>query len=393
MKTLQLFVKALEKLLFARFKIVLKSHSVSLRIDYRTVLRFAFLIVGWADVVFSTRFIFDSAMRTVSFLFSFPNPTFVLRVVQASLGIAVILATFPGAWFLCLATAWGLKRNRAWARRTGVAACLCLLPSFPWLTAVGIVGLVAILSLQQPETAPDPVRSVSGAAPDNYWILKRESFAQAVLAFLLMNALIVAVPRSGWANFGTVAERKWELSAFVLLLFNVTIHEMGHAFIAMLLSHRVNVVCIGPCIFSKGSDGYRVQFQLKRLLAFGGYMGSVPVHSDRLRIRQIAILAAGPVASLLGGACLVAARFSTIASEKGYMLFFSWGAVLALFCFIVSIMPVGYSDGNMLAHLILKTPPGELLLEHLRLAQNQTQTSSTVPNAELQQAAAGAQEA
>lgn len=206
---------------------------------------------------------------------------------------AVILATFPGVWFLCLATAWGLKRNRAWARRTGVAACLCLLPVFPWFTALGVVGLVAILSLRQGKTLPALVPSVSGAVPDNYWILKSESFAQVVFAFLLMNVVIVAVPRSGWASFGSVREWPWFLSAVVLFLFNVTVHEIGHASVALLLSHRVHAICIGPCTFSKGSDGYGVQLQPKRLLAFGGYMGSVPIHCRHLRLRQIAIVAAG----------------------------------------------------------------------------------------------------
>ena len=75
-------------------------------------------------------------------------------------------------------------------------------------------------------------------------------------------------------------------------------------------------------------------------------------------------------------------------SETGYVLFFSWGAIVALFCFVVSIMPIGYSDGNMLVHLILKTRAGDLLLDHLRLAQNQEQPS-TVTDQDLREATAG----
>jgi len=182
---------------------------------------------------------------------------------------------------------------------------------------------------------------------------------------------------------------EWFLSSVVLFLLNVAVHEMGHASTALLLAHRVNAICIGPCTFSKGSDGYSVHFQPKKLLSFGGYIGSVPIHCNRLRLRQIAIVAAGPIASLVAAACFIAARFSVLATEKGYTLFFSWGAVLALFCFLVSIIPVGYSDGNMLLHLILKTSPGELLLNHLRIAQ--LEASSTLGEPKFGEASAGTQ--
>jgi hypothetical protein len=348
--------------------------------DYKTILRFAFMIVGWGDVFLSSRFAFDSTTRTMNFLFSFFSPTFFIGIVEAVIAICVVLATFPGAWFLCLATAWGLKRNRAWARRTGIAASVCILPSFPWLTAVGVAGLVAVLSLKEAEPANAQVASASGELPDNYWILKRESFAQVAVGFLVMIALIVFVPHSGWADFGPVPEWKWFLSSVVLFLFNVLIHEMGHLATAVLLAHRITVVNIGPWTFSRGSDRDKVQFDPKKLLSFGGYMGSVPVHCDQLRLRQIAVIVAGPIASLLGGAFLVATRFSTMAMEKGYALFFSWGAVVSLFCFISSIMPVGYSDGNMLMHLIFRTRAGELLLDHLRIAQKQIIQGAPVPS-------------
>jgi hypothetical protein len=157
-----------KNLLLARSEMVLNSQPMVLRPDYRTVLRFAFLIVGWADVAFSARFVFDSTTRTMNFLFSSFPTTFFLGVIEGCLAIVVILATFPGVWFLCLATAWGLKRNRSWARRTGIAASLCLLPTFPWLTALGVVGLIAILSLERPISAPQPVQNASGALRDDY---------------------------------------------------------------------------------------------------------------------------------------------------------------------------------------------------------------------------------
>lgn len=199
------------------------------------------------------------------------------------------------------------------------------MPTFPWLTVLGVAGLIAILSLEPPLPAPVLGDTVPGKIADDlddYWILKRESFAQVVLAFLLMNVLIVGVPRSGWANFGSVPEWKWLLSSVLLFLFNVGAHEMGHVGTAALLARCINIVNIGPGTFSKESDEHSVKCELKKLLAFGGYMGSVPIHCRQLRVRQIAIIAAGPIASLLGGACLVAARFSRMVSETGYVLFF-----------------------------------------------------------------------
>lgn len=81
-------------------------------------------------------------------------------------------------------------------------------------------------------------------------------------------------------------------------------------------------------------------------------------------------------------------RLSLPRSDQGYLLFFSWGGVLAFYFFVVSILHMGYSDGNMLLHLILKTSPGELLLEHLRLAHNQVRPNPASAEPELEEAGA-----
>jgi hypothetical protein len=40
-------------------------------------------------------------------------------------------------FLFCLIAGWGMMQQRRWSRAAGIAACVGLLPIFPWLTATG----------------------------------------------------------------------------------------------------------------------------------------------------------------------------------------------------------------------------------------------------------------
>ena len=67
------------------------------------------------------------------------------RRAQAKLMLAAMLGLLVVGG-LCQITAWGLKRKRAWARGTGLAACTGLLFGFPGLTVLGVLGFYFVLS-------------------------------------------------------------------------------------------------------------------------------------------------------------------------------------------------------------------------------------------------------
>ena len=378
---------------------MLKSRTVRHLPDYKSVLRWIFLILGWSAVV-RNQFFMESAVRCVNLIALLSPSNFLLKLFQTIAMIVVILAAFPGTWFLCLATAWGLKRDRAWSRWTGACACLTLLPGFPWLTVVGAIGSAVML------VVPPPLGAVANSGQlgpargtKDYWTSKRDSFAQAAIYFLSMIALIVAMSRNGWiarhlvSHYSLIPDSliprwEWSLCALALLFANTTVHELGHATTAWALSHRVNVICIGPFTFSKGPYGYRFQFQWKRLVDSGGYMGSVPHHSRHLRLKQVAIVAAGPAASLLSGLLMLALLFSLPGTQwQSYSPIIAWSSVLGFYSAFVSLLPVGYSDGSMLFHLVVKSHPGELLLDHLVLAQIDEQANVSFGGADFERQA------
>jgi len=137
---------------------------------------------------------------------------------------------------LFLITAWGLGKGSRWARWTGLAACLCLLPGLPWFTLLGTVGAVLIFTI--------PIKASLQAMPpappeavNDYWTAARNSKAQKILLFLSETLLILGL-RAGIRLAHRIRLPEWKLDwiwwpwAFALALGNTAIHELGHAFMA-----------------------------------------------------------------------------------------------------------------------------------------------------------------
>ena len=95
-------------------------------------------------------------------------------LAQAKVILAVMIAMLL-VGTLCQATAWGLRRNKSWARGTGTAACIGLLFGFPWFSLLGAIGLFSLFSLPEVKetTTSDPTL-----------LRPRESFAGWIVGFL-----------------------------------------------------------------------------------------------------------------------------------------------------------------------------------------------------------------
>src|SRR5262249_41373029 len=89
---------------------------------------------------------------------------------------------------LCLLTAWALKRERGWARWTGIASSLGLLPLFPWMTVPGFFTLV-FLAVDPPESRA-VVRDKSRLRPEEtggQWIIGTLTGALFMAGYVLLS--------------------------------------------------------------------------------------------------------------------------------------------------------------------------------------------------------------
>lgn len=257
---------------------------------------------------------------------------------------------------LCQAAAWGLKRQRSWARGAGIAACLGLLPGFPWLTLLGAVGLIAVVSL------PRDDRTVK---EDNSRLRHRETFLDWIVGVITGVLLIVGIGfLFRYAHSLGLPSTQTRAGFWVLLtageLLVVTVHEFGHALAAWAVHFRFKVINIGPLTVWKDAVGHRhSRFDWKRLFCGGGYMGAVPTSDQGLRFNQILVIFAGPFISLNAGLMLFL-LFLNLPGTAAEQYWVPVGMLAVLFAvdFIRNLVPIGYTDGTLLLHLTLWTAKG-----------------------------------
>ncbi len=268
---------------------------------------------------------------------------------------------------LCLAAGWAFKRSTRWSRPAGILASVVLMAGFPWLTMAGVTALWALMT---GPSAPGPNGSPHAARGcRDYWTAKRQSFAQPVISSLL---LAVGFGFADW--LGIYAKKaglpaippgsEWWGLMFASFLAQTALHELGHAAAAWALDLRIKVISIGPFLAARNRRGVHFRFEWKRLLACGGYTGAVPRSDEGLRGKQIAAVAAGPAASLITGLILLAAFFEAVSLHRqGPWRILAFNAMLGIYYGVANLLPIGYSDGTMLFHLVLGTGRGRQLQE------------------------------
>lgn len=258
---------------------------------------------------------------------------------------------------LCQVTAWGLKRNRSWARWTGIAACAGLLAGIPWLTLVGVVGIVLLLSV------PAPLAVVT---VDKSRLRRRESVLDWIVGsatgVLLLAGMVLLFKVAHGLGLPKIRMGRefWPILVGGELLV-VTLHEFGHAIAAWAVHFRFKVINIGPVTVWKDALGARHwKFEWARLCCGGGYTGAVPTSDKGLRMNQILVVFAGPFVSLNAGLAL----FLLFLKIPGTVWEGSW-PIIGMFAvmfgvdFVRNLIPLGYTDGTLLLHLILWTAKGK----------------------------------
>jgi tetratricopeptide (TPR) repeat protein len=299
----------------------------------------------------------------------FPRNAAALGVFLTAAHVYIGLTTL-----LCLATAIGLKRNKSWARWVGAAASSLLLLGFPLLTVAGSVGLYALFAKPR---HPDPQSQLAPRPPVKTfddWASALDSKAQPIiagiamifgfqgLALLTLYAQHAGMPawNPGWT---------WWIYLFLFLLVQTVLHEFGHAVTAWTLYYRVRLVAIGPLIVWNDGYGYQCRLEWKRFFDSDGYMGAAPASEDNLLFNQIAIVAGGPLFTMLSGGLLLL-LFLCLPGTRGQWAWWivAFNAVLGLCHAAMNLVPAGLPDGAMLYHLILDTPTGRHLLNRAKVS-------------------------
>jgi tetratricopeptide (TPR) repeat protein len=290
--------------------------------------------------------------------------------LQSRYHAAADLLTFGSAVF-CLLTARGLRLSRNWARWTGMVASMLLLPLFPLLTAAGAAG-VWYLAINWPAIAPKKTDGKPAPITNDYWTAKRKSLAQKILAGVVGTVALISMGLvAAYARIRGM--HSWNPGIFCLpflLLIDITVHELGHVAVAWALHNRLRTINIGPFTFRDLGHGYQFHFDWRRMFAWSGFVSSASLTGDDLRLKLIAEVAGGPAAAVLG-ALTMAAAFLLLPGTPLQALWWIPGYLFVLFVndAIINLLPVGYSDGSMLLHLILWTGPGRLLISRSVVAQ------------------------
>jgi len=213
----------------------------------------------------------------------------------------------------------------------------------------------------------------------DYWLSKSQSRIQPVLFGSLSIAGLFSLSYCQvWARrAGMPAMPRGLVFWFwlpVSLLLNITIHELGHAIVAWSQYYRVRVIVMGPITFWRDSSGLHSRFDWRRLFYSDGFTGSIATRQDNARGKHVAVIAAGPVVSLLGGfvfACI--AVLAKGSSWQAWWWVFAVNAMMGFVITIVNLIPVGCSDGSMLLHLIRWNVPGRLLIAQQLAASDEEQ--------------------
>ena len=231
------------------------------------------------------------------------------------------------------------------------------------MTILGILGIAAFIRRDStalpavPQKPPRIAGDGTSAVMDLFaWIIAIAGY------FLLENVwmhwwksrdLPVVSGTVFWALF---------LLAFVV---NTVTHELGHAGVGVALGMKLRAFIVGPLQLRVLDGRWKLQFVPSRLFSAGGAAALVPSDPDEPQWRQIAMIAAGPAASLLTG--LLAAALAILAEGtpwERYWQFFSLLSIFGIVSFAVNLLPVRpdalYSDGARIYQLVSGGPWADL---------------------------------
>ncbi len=183
------------------------------------------------------------------------------------------------------------------------------------------------------ELPPEPERT--GRSPAAWRRRLSRLFSPAlVFGLILVAVLALALHEGFYTSRGAFASSLFAFGVAVLLA--VAVHEAGHWLMSRRFGFRTITVSIGPFRFRPTRAGWT--WESTERLTLGGALVCLPGDDGaQLRQRWAAIVAAGPIASIVvGGAMLAAMHLSGYGFASPSMLHF--GGTSALAAFVLAVL-------------------------------------------------------
>jgi hypothetical protein len=322
--------------------------------------------------------VFHAPLATVPMFHGFPAAAVI--VIAGTIGYGTLALIFSVTW-------WTLGNGNSSARAWAISASIAVLPFFLFgglaivSSGLGILGLVVFRRRQT-------VAEISRRSSAQRFAGDGTNGALDWLATFLMygGVLLGGSIWSHWAEkHGLPADRNFVMSTLMVeasALLATGLHEAGHALTALALKMKVRQFLCGPFEWRRRGHNWNFRFHPAGLLSFPGAVGVAPVNLKDLRVRRIAICAAGPLVSLLLGLLTAFAAFTAKgqAWEAGWH-FLAYLSTFSLLGFIVNLIPIQpegqYSDGARIYQMVAGTPGAKLELAYAMISS--TMVSSLRP--------------
>jgi tetratricopeptide (TPR) repeat protein len=275
---------------------------------------------------------------------------------------------------LCLATFWGMGRQKRWVRWTGLAVSLFNLAIFPPLGLTGLVVMRRFGRYNVPEESDLDVLS-----------------EETPLVRTSRTVLIIVLLAAGYFWLDSFADRLgikgarfgWQTALLIMCgqVIVSLVHDLSHTLTALALRFSFPVVRLGPWVWARSRQrGLEIHIQANRLFSHDSYLSGIPGSSGHLRWDLSIVAAAGPVVSLLSSLSLFLAMLHTpdtpLANEGRFL-----GVLALLFGldFSINMLPFGFSDARVLVDLIIYNRRGRNMVLQMRQAANDAMLESAQP--------------
>jgi len=286
-------------------------------------------------------------------------------------------ALFTAFSFVFAAAWWGVFKEKSSAWVWGIAASMiniavALAPvvvpphsiwnGFLLILALGVAGLIAFSRRPEPmNAASQEHRAVPGDGTSK--LLNN--------AVQFISLLVMVGGYSWWLSWLNVkgiplAHQSWypTLVAVIIGLALVTLHEMGHAAIGLVLGMKLRAFVVGPFQWRIQDGRWHFQFRPKEILVPGGATGIVPTVTNFPRWAHLSMIAAGPFANALTGAVALWAAMSAEPSSPiqagGFLALFGvWSLAMCALNLIPFRTNINYSDGAQIYQLLSNGPWGD----------------------------------
>ena len=244
-----------------------------------------------------------------------------------------------------LTAAWALSTKRSWARRAGLLASFANLPLVPIWTPVGIYGLAVLLPRRSAEllseAAEDRARSKRQRGTPRRF--SHQVFAVAVGAVTLP-ILVLMLRDTDRDPAGWLGVLPGILGGLVI---TVLAHELGHLAVDRAVGFRLRFISVSRMILLRHPGGWQMLWS-RQIAWLSGACSAIPRNVIGLKRNVVAVMAGGPVASLLLALVCFSLFIANQGSDQsGWNPHLAFMAVLSTQVFLLNSIPLADARGTM----------------------------------------------